>query len=54
MCFGVGADVGEAGGVGHARGLTRFGICPALALLELHSVIVKQLIDGNGWEHKRL
>jgi hypothetical protein len=44
MRFGVGADVGEAGGIGHARGLAGFGVGPALALLEFDGVIVQQLI----------
>jgi hypothetical protein len=46
--FGVGADVGEAGGVGHASGLAGFGVGPALALLEFYGVIVEELIDGHG------
>jgi hypothetical protein len=54
MRLGVGADVGEAGGIGHARGLACLGVSPALALLKFHGVIVEQLIDGNGGEHKRL
>ena len=48
MGFGVGADVGEARGIGHARGLTGFGVGPALAFLEFDGVIVKELIDGDG------
>jgi len=50
--FGVGADVGEAGGIGHAGGLTGVGVGPALALLEFHGVIVEQLIDGHGGQHQ--
>src|SRR5579859_7951331 len=51
--FGVGADVGEACGVGHAGGLAGFGVGPALALLELHGVIVEKLIDGDAGENER-
>src|SRR5258708_25465404 len=51
--FGVGADVGEAGGIGHASGLAGVGVGPALALLEFDGVIVEQLIDGDGWEEYR-
>ena len=47
----MGADVGEARGIGHARGLAGLGVCPALALLEFHGVIVEQLVDGDGWQH---
>jgi hypothetical protein len=47
MCFGVGADVGEAGGIGHARGLARLGVSPALALVKFHSVIVEQCIHRH-------
>ena len=43
----MGADVGEAGWVGHAGGLAGVGIGPALALLEFRGVIVEQLIDGH-------
>ncbi len=46
------ADVGEARGIGHARGLAGFGVSPVLALLEFDGVIVEQLIDGHGWEHQ--
>jgi hypothetical protein len=49
--FGVGADVGEAGRVGHAGGLAGVGVGPALALLELNGVIVEQLIDWHGGQH---
>ena len=52
MSFGVGADVGEARGIGHARGLAGFGVGPALALLEFHGVVVEQLIDGDGGKHE--
>src|SRR5690242_12433629 len=48
MGLGVGADVGETRGIGHARGLASFGVGPALALLELDGVIVEELVDGNG------
>jgi hypothetical protein len=41
MGFGVGADVGEAGGIGHARGLAGFGVGPAFAFLEFHGVVVE-------------
>ncbi len=51
--FGVGADVGEAGGIGHARGLASVGVGPALALLEFHGVIIEQLIDRDGRKYKR-
>jgi hypothetical protein len=54
MRFRVGADVGEAGGIGHARGLTRFGICPALALLKFHSVIVEELVYRDRGKHESL
>ena len=54
MRFGVGADVGETGGIGHAGGLAGFGVGPALALLEFDDVIVEQLIDGHGRQHQRL
>jgi hypothetical protein len=50
--FGVGADVGEARGVGHARGLAGFGVGPALALLEFHGVIVEELIYGDGRQYE--
>lgn len=50
--FGVGANVGEAGGIGHVRGLAGFGVGPALALLEFHGMIVEQLIDGHRWQHQ--
>jgi len=50
--LGVGADVGEAGGIGHAGGLTGVGVGPALALLEFDGVIVEQLIDGHGGQHQ--
>jgi len=50
--FGVGADVGEAGGIGHAGGLAGVGVGPALALLEFHGVVVEQLIDGNRRQHQ--
>jgi hypothetical protein len=46
--FGVGADVGEARGIGHVRGLAGFGVGPALALLEFRGVIVEKLVDGDG------
>jgi hypothetical protein len=51
--FGVGADVGEAGRIGHVRGLASFGVGPALALLEFHGVVIEQLIDGDGGENER-
>jgi hypothetical protein len=51
--FGVGADVGEAGGIRHVRGLAGFGIRPALALLEFHGVVVKQLIYWHRGQHQR-
>src|SRR5260370_42665804 len=51
--FGVGADVGEAGGIGHASGLAGVGVGPALALLGFGGVIVAQLIDGDGWGEDR-
>ena len=54
MGFGVGADVGEAGGIGHVRGLAGFGVGPALALLEFHGVIVEELIDWHGGQEKRV
>jgi hypothetical protein len=54
MRFGVGADVCEAGGVGHARGLARFGISPALALLEFHGVIVEELVVRVSLEMVRV
>src|SRR6266700_2897050 len=53
MRFGVGADVGEAGGIGHAGGLAGFGIGPALAVLEFYGVIVEELIDRHGRQHQR-
>ena len=53
MGFGVGADVGEAGGVGHACGLAGVGVGPALALLEFHGVIVEQLIDRDRGQYER-
>jgi hypothetical protein len=37
----MGADVGEAGGVGHAGGLAGVGVGPALALLEFDGVVVE-------------
>ena len=49
--FGVGADVGEAGGIGHVRGLPGFGVGPAFAFLEFDGVIVEQLIDRDRREH---
>jgi hypothetical protein len=49
--FGVGADVGEAGGVGHAGGLAGVGVGPALAFLEFDGVIVQELIDRHGRKH---
>src|SRR5215470_17353847 len=45
--LGVGADVGEAGGIGHAGGLAGVGVGPALALLEFGGVIVQQRIDWD-------
>src|SRR5258706_4015153 len=51
--FGVGADVGEAGRIGHAGGLDGVGVGPALALLEFDRVVVEQLIDGNRRQHER-
>ncbi len=50
--FSVGADVGEAGRVGHAGGLAGVGVGPAFALLEFRGVIVQKLIDGHGRQHK--
>ena len=50
--FGVGADVGEAGGIRHARGLAGFGVGPALALLEFDGVVVEDLIDRHGGKHQ--
>ena len=50
--FGVGADVGEAGWIGHAGGLAGVGVGPAFALLEFRGVIVEQLIDWHGRQHK--
>src|SRR5690242_10085879 len=47
VCFGVGADVGEARRIGHARGLAGFGVGPALALLEFHGAIVEELVYWN-------
>ena len=52
MRFGVGADIGEAGGIGHARSLARFGAGPAFALLEFHGVIVEEFIDRHRWQRK--
>jgi len=54
MRFGVGADVGEAGGIGHAGGLAGFGVGPALALLEFDGVIVEELIDGYGRQNQSM
>jgi hypothetical protein len=54
MGFGVGADVGEARRIGHARGLAGLGVSPALAFLEFHGVVVEQLIDGHGRQHQRM
>ena len=54
MGFGVGADVGEAGRIGHACGLASFGVGPALAFLEFDGVIVEELIDGDGGKDKRM
>ena len=48
----MGADVGEARGIGHARGLAGFGVGPAPALLEFDGVIVEQLVDGDGGKHQ--
>lgn len=53
MRFGVGADVGEAGGIGHPRGLARFGVGPAFALLEFDGVIVEEFIHRHGRQHER-
>ena len=52
MGFGVGADVGEAGGIGEAGGLAGVGVSPALALLEFHGVVVEELIDGDAGEQE--
>jgi len=52
MRFGVGADVGEACGIRHVRGLARFRVGPALALLEFHGVIVEKLIYRHGRKHQ--
>lgn len=41
MGFGVGANVGEAGGVGHAGGLAGIGVGPAPALLEFDTTIFR-------------
>ena len=46
--MGVGADVGEAGGIGEAGGLAGVGVGPALAFLEFGGVIVEQGVDGDG------
>ena len=45
--FGVGANVGEAGGIGHVRGLAGFGVGPAFAFLKFYGVVVEELIDGD-------
>ncbi len=50
--LGVGADVGEPRGIGHARGLAGFGVGPALAFLEFHGVIVEKVIDRNRGQHQ--
>jgi hypothetical protein len=50
--FGVGADVGEAGWVGHAGGLAGVGVGPALAFLEFYGVVVQELIDGDGRQYE--
>jgi hypothetical protein len=52
--FGVRADVGEAGGIGQARGLAGVGVGPAFALLEFGGVIVEKLINGDGGENECL
>ncbi len=38
MGFGVGADIGEAGGIADLGGLAGVGVGPALALFEFHGV----------------
>src|SRR5260370_22888116 len=50
MGFSVGADVGEASGIGHERGLAGFGVGPTFALLEFHGAVVAQFIAGHGGE----
>lgn len=52
MGFGVGADVGKACWIRHTGGLARFGVGPALALLEFRGVIVEELIDRHAGEHE--
>jgi hypothetical protein len=52
--FGVGANVGESGRIRHTSGLAGFGVGPALAFLELHGVIVKELVDGDRGQNKRV
>jgi len=54
MSFGVGADIGEAGWVGHAGGLAGFGAGPAFAFLEFHGVVVEKIIDRDGWQNQNL
>jgi hypothetical protein len=54
MGFGVGADVGESGRIGHARGLAGFGVGPALAFLEFDGVIVEELVDGHGRQNQSM
>src|ERR1041385_2905432 len=48
MRFGVGADVGETGWVGHSRRLAGFRVRPALALLEFDLMIVEQSEEFEG------
>ncbi len=54
MGFGVGADVGEACGVGHVRGLAGLGVGPAFALLEFDGVVVQELIHRDRWQYQRV
>src|SRR5580658_87285 len=49
---GVGADVGEAERVFHARSLTGFARCPAADFFELGHVIVEQIVHRNRREDK--
>ena len=47
----MGADVGEAGGIGHAGGLAGVGVGPAFAFLEFGGVVVEELVDRDGGEN---
>src|SRR5260370_26720283 len=51
--FGVGADVGEAGGIGPASGFAGVGVGPALSLLVFDGVIVEPVIHRGGWGEYR-